>query len=364
MISPAPAVAFAREAVGAAYVYGGTGQPCTPDYRRARAAQYPGAAENIRKFCQVLNGKKSSCAGCPWQGRAAFDCAQLVRRALMAVGLSLPSGASSQWLSKSWAFQSDAVFLAVSSVCVVFRRDKWNNARPMAHVGFALGDGFVVDARGHRDGVLLSRLSSYPWTHVAFPLGFPMPGQSPPSLAAGVTAPSPAVGHGPDGAAPSPAVGHGAVGAAPSPAVGPGVGVTAPSPAVGSGAGVTAPPPGPDGAAPPPDAGPGPDISGGGLSIPGAAGAAPARPPSPGAAGTAPAWPPSLGIGSRGEAVRQLQLKLLALGFKLPRYGADGVFGRETSAALRAWQHVVGIPATGLAYSDSLRLLLGGCSGG
>lgn len=303
MISPAPALAYARAAVGSAYVYGGTGQPCTPDYRRARCVQYPGAADNIRKFCQVLSGKKSSCAGCPWQGRPAYDCAQLVRKTLLAVGLSLPSGASSQWRSKSWSFQSDAVFLAVNAACVVFRRDKWNNARPMAHVGFALGDGSVVDARSHRDGVLLSRLSSYPWTHVAFPLGFPMPGQSPPP-------PSAADG---TAAAPSP---HGSLG----------------------GAGVTAPPPA---------AGPGPDISGGSLF-------------DPGAGGTAPAWPPSLVFGSRGEAVRQLQLKLLALGFKLPRYGADGIFGRETSAALRAWQHLVGIPTTGLAYSDSLRLLLGG----
>ena len=47
---------------------------------------------------------------------------------------------------------------------------------------------------------------------------------------------------------------------------------------------------------------------------------------------------PILRFGSRGPAVKRLQEALLELGYKLPRYGADGAFGRETDAAVRQFQ--------------------------
>ncbi|MGI6725235.1 MAG: peptidoglycan-binding domain-containing protein [Christensenellales bacterium] len=47
----------------------------------------------------------------------------------------------------------------------------------------------------------------------------------------------------------------------------------------------------------------------------------------------------------KGERVKTLQETLLRLGFSLPRYGADGVFGGETAAALRAFQLAYGFPA-------------------
>lgn len=40
--------------------------------------------------------------------------------------------------------------------------------------------------------------------------------------------------------------------------------------------------------------------------------------------------------GSRGPAVKKLQERLLVLGYKLPRYGADGDYGGETQAAVKA----------------------------
>ena len=38
--------------------------------------------------------------------------------------------------------------------------------------------------------------------------------------------------------------------------------------------------------------------------------------------------------GNRGKEVRELQEKLLSLGYELPRYGADGDFGKETESAV------------------------------
>lgn len=64
--------------------------------------------------------------------------------------------------------------------------------------------------------------------------------------------------------------------------------------------------------------------------------------------------PDVLRYGSEGEAVRELQEDLLALGFRLPKYGADGEFGNETEEAVKAFQICHGLPATGIADAATL----------
>lgn len=160
---------WALNQVGSPYVYGGTGQRCTPDYRRARMAQYPEYAPLISGTCQALKDGKG-CAGCGYQGKACFDCAQLTRRAMEAVGIGLPSGASSQWLNGPWAYKGPLDGTEQKKVCVLFRAGG-SDARPMKHAGLSLGDGRAVDARGHRQGVMLTALKDYPWTHYAVPAG-------------------------------------------------------------------------------------------------------------------------------------------------------------------------------------------------
>jgi hypothetical protein len=60
----------------------------------------------------------------------------------------------------------------------------------------------------------------------------------------------------------------------------------------------------------------------------------------------ADAAPALLGNGSAGEAVRDLQQKLSALGYPL---AVDGIFGNDTEEAVRAFQHDHGLDADGLA---------------
>jgi len=52
--------------------------------------------------------------------------------------------------------------------------------------------------------------------------------------------------------------------------------------------------------------------------------------------------------------VLEIQRRLLALGYKLPKYGADGMAGNETAAALREFQAGKGIPVTGKADAPTL----------
>ena len=55
--------------------------------------------------------------------------------------------------------------------------------------------------------------------------------------------------------------------------------------------------------------------------------------------------------GCVGDDVEYLQEFLMQLGFALPKYGADGDYGSETEAAVRAFQNAVGLEETG-AFAD------------
>lgn len=64
-----------------------------------------------------------------------------------------------------------------------------------------------------------------------------------------------------------------------------------------------------------------------------------------------------LGVAHGDDNVRQMQQHLIDLGFKLPKFGADGKFGPETEAALRQFQQKNGLQANGIAASDTLNAL-------
>lgn len=66
-----------------------------------------------------------------------------------------------------------------------------------------------------------------------------------------------------------------------------------------------------------------------------------------------------LADGSTGSDVRQMQRLLIATGYKLPKYGADGEFGKETESAVRSFQRDNGIPQTGAADKPTMTKLLG-----
>ena len=64
--------------------------------------------------------------------------------------------------------------------------------------------------------------------------------------------------------------------------------------------------------------------------------------------GDIPDYRPTLRKGAKGEYVKQLQEQLMSLGYELPKYGADGDYGAETIAAVKAFQTDNGLTADGI----------------
>ena len=154
---------YAISKLGCAYIYGGYGErKCTPSFREARAKAYPEYKDKMYKYCPVLSGKQSSCEGCKYNGKQAYDCAQLTRYSCKAAGQELVSGANSQWTKTDWE-QKDTIDSLPDVPGVLLYHI--NSEGRMSHTGVYIGGGYAVEARGHAYGVVKTKVSSRSWTH-------------------------------------------------------------------------------------------------------------------------------------------------------------------------------------------------------
>ncbi|PTL39023.1 peptidoglycan recognition protein family protein [Alkalicoccus saliphilus] len=67
---------------------------------------------------------------------------------------------------------------------------------------------------------------------------------------------------------------------------------------------------------------------------------------------------PLLKAGMKGPAVRKLQKKLESTGMQLKRFGADGVYGKETRQAVMNYQRKRGLMVDGITGPETWRTLL------
>ncbi len=78
-------------------------------------------------------------------------------------------------------------------------------------------------------------------------------------------------------------------------------------------------------------------------------------------AGEVPTKPTTTGTtlkkGSKGDKVVDVQKMLMQLGYDLPKYGADGSFGNETLAAVKAFQKDYGLTVDGMVGQVTLAAL-------
>ena len=67
---------------------------------------------------------------------------------------------------------------------------------------------------------------------------------------------------------------------------------------------------------------------------------------------------PTLQKGAKGDAVVTLQQRLMAHGIQLPKYGADGDFGKETLVAVKQFQGLHGLKVDGVVGAATWSALL------
>ena len=146
-------VTWLNDKIGDYYIWGSTGYVLTKSKLDELITQYPN---------YVSYSKNSKAIG-----HRVWDCASLVRYAMKQIGISMVSGATSQWKKTKWARKGTIDQLPKDQVACLYR---WTGS-VMQHTGIYLGDGYVIDARGSGAGVIKSKLSSYPWTHFGQPQG-------------------------------------------------------------------------------------------------------------------------------------------------------------------------------------------------
>lgn len=159
---------WARTEIGSPYIFGAAGQKCTPAYRQQVMKSKPQYAEAIQRNCPVLSGKITSCSGCKYEGRKAYDCRGLTREGLRAVTGRpiMGAGATSQWNDASnWEIKGP-IHAMPERPCIVFVQ----KGSTMSHTGIYIGGGAVIHASGHNSGVIDSPMPRS-WTHYAIPIG-------------------------------------------------------------------------------------------------------------------------------------------------------------------------------------------------
>lgn len=146
-------VSKALSLVNNGYIYGAKGQICSPNFRAGQAAQYPEWYDTIMGI------------GAKWDGVRVWDCAQFTRAVAKIGGVSLPSGATSQWNKTDWLRKGTIDTIPPGETVFVYRyRDG-----KMQHTGLAHGDGWCSHARGTAYGVVLQTMAQHAWTHWAMP---------------------------------------------------------------------------------------------------------------------------------------------------------------------------------------------------
>lgn len=146
-------VTWLNDKIGDYYIWGSTGYVLTKSKLDELITQYPN---------YVSYSKNSKAIG-----HRVWDCASLVRYAMKQIGISMVSGATSQWKKTKWAAKGTIDSLPKNQAACLYR---WTGSL-MQHTGIYLGNGYVIDARGSSSGVIKTKLESYPWTHWGQPQG-------------------------------------------------------------------------------------------------------------------------------------------------------------------------------------------------
>ena len=170
-------VKTAEAELGWCYVWGATGQQCTPANRRTyanRSTCPSGESKLTISKCQVTreDNPKSGCGGCQWypDGERTLmdDCQGFVKQVCGRVGIKFAGGGcSSMWRDNSnWESKGEISTLPQDRISCVFWQNK-SNPKTMDHIGFYIGNNTMI----HCSGSVKKENLSKKCTHWAIPRG-------------------------------------------------------------------------------------------------------------------------------------------------------------------------------------------------
>lgn len=151
MITAKQLVDYAKAMLGKQYFYGTYGQAATEALLKAKSKQYP-------KYYNPDNYKK----GWECNGEPVFDCCGLIKGAVWSKGNpeNTPIYNSNEDRSANGMYEKATekgqitTIPEIPGICV----------RYDGHVGIYIGNGDVIEARGHDWGVVQTKLKNRKWT--------------------------------------------------------------------------------------------------------------------------------------------------------------------------------------------------------
>lgn len=163
----------AEAELGWPYVWGASGQECTPTKRRyfaGRSSCPEGESKLILSRCQVCNGSKSTCNGCQYypNGECVLidDCQGFDKQIFKRVGITLTGGGATSMYNNNanWTQKGPIADMPRDVVCCVFMK----NGEKMSHTGIHTGNGDIIHCSGT---VKRGKITDKGWTHYAIPKG-------------------------------------------------------------------------------------------------------------------------------------------------------------------------------------------------
>ena len=165
MGKPEQIISSAESQLGAPYVYGTWGQPCTPSLRKRYAKYSPSQAKKTYERCQVLRSKnpKASCDGCQYEGMLAFDCRGFTHWCLMQAGIKITGDyVKRQWSDPNWDVKGNIDAMPRGVVACLFIAD-------MSHTGMYLTGLRAIHCSGEVKEETLGK--GRKWAKYAVPKG-------------------------------------------------------------------------------------------------------------------------------------------------------------------------------------------------
>lgn len=151
-------VAYAKAQVGLPYWYGTFGQIATESLLESKKKRYSDYYEPWNDFLTQI-------------GKRVHDCVGLIKGYLWSdTATSTPKYVSAQDKSAQGMYAASTLKGTIDAFPkhagqLVYKSTVKTDAKKIHHVGVYIGDGYVIEAKGHEYGVVKTKLSGAGWTH-------------------------------------------------------------------------------------------------------------------------------------------------------------------------------------------------------